>query len=90
MKLALSKAINNISSMDELNEAIDLIKIKQKQLRAMKTLSAKSSISVGSKVKITSKSGVEFGVVETIKRTKAIVSIDGIRYNCPISLLEVA
>jgi len=90
MKLALSKAINNISSMDELNEAIELIKIKQKQLRAMKTLSAKSSISVGSKVKITSKSGVEFGVVETIKITKAIVSIDGIRYNCPISLLEVA
>jgi len=56
----------------------------------MKSYSVKSSLAVGSKVKVTSRNGVEFGIVDQIKRTKAIVTIDGLKYNCPISILEVA
>jgi hypothetical protein len=90
MKKSILNAINNISSTEEMNEVIDLIKIKQKQLRAMKSYSIKSSLAVGSKVYVKSRNGVEFGIVDQIKRTKAIVTIDGIKYNCPISMLEVA
>lgn len=76
--------------MDEMNEVIGLIKIKQKQLRAMNNLNVKSSISVGSNVVVNSRSGSENGIVKKIKRTKAIVEIDGKLWNCPLSLLEVA
>ena len=90
MKKSILKAINEISSMDEMNEVISLIKIKQKQLRAMNNLNVKSSISVGSNVVVNSRSGSENGIVKKIKRTKAIVEIDGKLWNCPLSLLEVA
>ena len=90
MKKSILKAINEISSMDEMNEVIGLIKIKQKQLRAMNNLNVKSSISVGSNVVVNSRSGSEKGIVTKIKRTKAVVEIDGRLWNCPLSLLEVA
>ena len=90
MKKSIINAINNISSTDEMNEVIELIKIKQKQLRSMKAMNIKSSISVGSNVIVNSRSGSEKGIVTKIKRTKAVVEIDGRLWNCPLSLLEVA
>ena len=56
----------------------------------MNNLNVKSSISVGSNVVVNSRSGSENGIVKKIKRTKAIVEIDGKLWNCPLSLLEVA
>jgi len=90
MKKSIINAINGISSIDEMNEVIELIKIKQKQLRSMKAMDVKNSISVGSKVIVNSRSGAEQGVVTQIKRTKAVVEIDGKLWNCPLSLLEAA
>lgn len=90
MKKSIMNAINGISSVEEMNEVIGLIKIKQKQLKSIQVAMNKNAISVGSKVKVTSRAGVEFGKVLEIKRTKAIVMIDGTRYNCPISIMEAA
>tara|TARA_Y100000114_G_C11578942_1_gene240093 strand:+ start:104 stop:376 length:273 start_codon:yes stop_codon:yes gene_type:complete len=90
MKKSLIKAINDISTNEELNEAINLIKIKQKQLRAVRVAVNKASLSIGSKVKVTSRNGVEFGILENVKRTKCIVNIDGTLFNCPISIVEAA
>ena len=90
MKKSLIKAINGISTNEELNEVIQLIKIKQKQIRSMKAMDIKNSISVGSNVIVNSRSGSENGIVKKIKRTKAVVEIDGRLWNCPLSLLEVA
>jgi len=90
MKKSISNAINGISSLEEMNEVIALIKIKQKQLRLMTAHDIKSSINIGSKVIVNSRSGSEQGVVTKIKRTKAVVEIDGKLWNCPLSLLEVA
>ncbi len=90
MKKSISNAIKGISSLEEMNEVIELIKIKQKQLRLMTAHEVKNSISVGSKVIVNSRSGSESGVVTKIKRTKAVVEIDGRLWNCPLSLLEVA
>jgi hypothetical protein len=90
MKKSIMNAINGISSIEEMNEVIGLIKIKQKQLKSIHVAMNKNAISVGSKVKVTSRAGVEYGKVLEIKRTKAIVMIDGMRYNCPISIMEAA
>ena len=90
MKKSIMNAINGISSVEEMNEVIGLIKIKQKQLKSIQVAMNKNAISVGSKVKVTSRAGVEYGKVLEIKRTKAIVMIDGTRYNCPISIMEAA
>ena len=90
MKKSISNAIKGISSLEEMNEVIQLIKIKQKQLRLMTAHEVKNSISVGSKVIVNSRSGSESGVVTKIKRTKAVVEIDGRLWNCPLSMLEVA
>ena len=90
MKKSLIKAINGISTNSEMNEVISLIKIKQKQLRAVKAFDIKQSISVGSNVIVNSRSGSERGIVTKIKRTKAVVDINGRLWNCPLTLLEVA
>ena len=90
MKKSLIKAINGISTNSEMNEVISLIKIKQKQLRAVKAFDIKQSISVGSKVIVNSRSGPEKGVITKIKRTKAVVEINGRLWNCPITMLEEA
>ena len=90
MKAELLKAINDISSLDELNEVIRLIAIKQKMLRAKKIAKAKRSISAGSKVKMKFSNGAKYGVVEAMKRTRAIVTIDGRKFDVPLSHLEAA
>jgi len=90
MKKSISNAIKGISSLEEMNEVIQLIKIKQKQLRLMTAHEVKNSISVGSKVIVNSRSGSEKGIVTKIKRTKAVVEIDGRLWNCPLSMLEAA
>ena len=90
MKKSILKAINSINYNDEMNEVIELIKIKQKQIRAIEAQGVKSSLFVGAQVKLNSKKGVEFGEVTKINRTKAVVRIDGQLWNCPLGMLEVA
>ena len=90
MKKSILNAINNISDLQEMNEVINLIKIKQKQLRDVQGSIIKSSIAPGTKVIVNSRSGSEHGVVTKVKRTKAVVEINGKLWNCPLSLLEVA
>jgi hypothetical protein len=90
MKKSILNAINSISSNDEMNEVIELIKIKQKQLRAIKAHGVKASLFVGAQVRLNSRKGVEYGEVTKINRTKAVVKIDGKLWNCPLGMLEVA
>jgi hypothetical protein len=90
MKKSTLNAINAINTEKEIKEAVDLLKLKYKQLRAIKAQGVKSSLFVGVQVKLNSKNGVEFGEVTKINRTKAVVRIDGKLWNCPLSMLEVA
>jgi hypothetical protein len=91
MKKSILNAINSINSTDEMNEVIELIKIKQKQLRAIKTQGVKSKLSIGTKVKFENNDGITtHGEVTKIKRTKAVVRVDGLLWNCPLGMLEVA
>ena len=90
MKKSILNAINSISSNDEMNEVIELIKIKQKQLRAIKAHGVKASLFVGAQVRLNSRKGVEYGEVTKINRTKAVVNIKSTDYNVPMSIMEVA
>lgn len=90
MKKSIMNAINSISSIEEMNEAITLLKAKQKQLRVIAIAEAKGSLKVGQRVKVNGSKGVQYGSINVINRTKAIVNIDGTQWTCPLSLLEVA
>jgi|TARA_B110000977_G_scaffold4906_1_gene7069 uncharacterized protein YkvS len=90
MKNSMIQAINAISSNEEMNEVIDLIKMKQKQLRNIKARNVKASIQVGDTVKVDGRNGLRIGTVEKIKVKKAIVMIDGRLWDCPLTILEAA
>lgn len=90
MKNSMIQAINAISSNEEMNEVIDLIKMKQKQLRNIKARNVKASIQVGDTVKVDGRNGLRIGTVERIKVKKAIVMIDGRLWDCPLTILEAA
>jgi len=91
MKKSIINAINSISDNVELNEAIDLLKKKQKQLRAQVEREMKSKLSVGDKVYVNSQSLAANTVAEiiSIARTKATISINGGRYKASLSMLKL-
>ena len=89
MKKAIN-AINQIDNMDDLNIVIDVIRAKQKSLRASIVAAKKAVFSTGQTVNISSKKGRLTGTIVKLNRTKAVVEINGRQYNCPISIMEVA
>jgi hypothetical protein len=90
MKKSILNAINAISSTEEMNEVIDLIKLKQKSLRSEAQRSVKATIMRGSKVTVNGQRANGVGTILDIKRTKAIVEINGERWNVPLTLIRAA
>lgn len=84
----VQKAINQIETIEEMEQVIFFLKQRQHQLKIIQTAINKNLLAVGTKVEIPSPTGKEIGKVIEIKRTKAIVDIEGQLYNCPISILE--
>ena len=82
------RAINQIETIEEMSNVIYVLRLKQKQLMSTQVAINKNLLAVGNKVKISAPKGKEFGKVIEIKRTNAIVDIEGQQYNCPISILE--
>jgi hypothetical protein len=92
MNSSIVKAINSIASMDEMNEVIDLIKLKQKQLRSNAVNSAKMALRVGDSVILpdSKKLAGKVGELLELRRTKATVSFGGERWTVPIAMLRGA
>ena len=92
MNSSIVKAINSIASMDEMNEVIDLIKLKQKQLRSHAVRSAKVSLRVGDSVTLpdSAKLAGKVGELLGLRRTKATVAFGSERWTVPISMLRGA
>ena len=86
----LINQINAIDNMADLNVVIDVIRSKQKSLRASVAAVAKTQFSVGDTVNIDSKKGNLVGVITKINRTRAICDINGSSYNVPFSIMKVA
>ena len=70
-------------SLTELNQILDMV-------YDIKTLKAKSVLTVGANVFVVQKTKKTPGVVEKINQTRAIVNMKGRSYNVPFSMLEAA
>ena len=87
----LLKEISNIRTMDEINEAIRAIKAQRNVVIAQDAAIKKATLCVGQKVRVNGSNNFnEVGIIEKINIKKAIVKIDGQRWNCPLSILECA
>ena len=86
----IGQSIDAIDNMDDLNKVIDMVRQKQKGLRAELVASKKSSFSVGMKVKVFTRTDTLTGVIKKLNRTKAVVNINLTDYNVPMSIMEVA
>ena len=70
-------------SLTELNQVLDMV-------YDVKTLKAKSVLTVGTNVFVVQKTKKTPGVIEKINKTKALVKMRGTLYNVPFSMLEAA
>ena len=70
-------------TLTELNQVLDMV-------YDVKTLKAKSVLSVGANVFVVQKTKKTPGVIEKINQTRAIVNMKGRSYNVPFSMLEAA
>ena len=59
-------------------------------IQEVKTMKAKSAVTVGANVFVVQKTKKTPGVVEKINQTRAIVNMKGRSYNVPFSMLEAA
>ena len=59
-------------------------------IQEIKTMKAKSALSVGANVFVVQKTKKTPGVVDKINQTRAIVNMKGRSYNVPFSMLEAA
>ena len=62
----------------------------QSMIQDIKTMKAKSALSVGANVFVVQKTKKTPGVIEKINQTRAIVKMKGRSYNVPFSMLEAA
>ena len=62
----------------------------QSMIQDIKTMKAKSALSVGANVFVVQKTKKTPGVIEKINQTRAIVKMLGRSYNVPFSMLETA
>ena len=62
----------------------------QSMVQDIKTMKAKSALSVGANVFVVQKTKKTPGVIEKINQTRAIVKMLGRSYNVPFSMLEAA
>ena len=59
-------------------------------IQDIKTMKAKSALSVGANVFVVQKTKKTPGVIEKINKTKALVKMRGTLYNVPFTMLEAA
>jgi hypothetical protein len=79
IKLAVLKGGFSLSELNELTAYVNSVKTQQ----------AKADISVGDAVWVVQKTKRTPGIVEKVNIKKAIVDMNGARYNVPLSMLEV-
>ena len=81
--LNLKNEIRKLSSLSELNDLSAFIS-------DCKTMLGKSVLSVGSKVNVVQKTKKTLGIITKMNIKKAVVDMNGILYNVPFSMLELA
>ena len=62
----------------------------QSLIQEVKTMKAKSALTIGANVFVVQKTKKTPGVIEKINQTRAIVNMKGRSYNVPFTMLEAA
>ena len=62
----------------------------QNLIQEVKTMKAKSALTIGANVFVVQKTKKTPGVIEKVNQTRAIVNMKGRSYNVPFSMLEAA
>ena len=81
----LSKVTDQLMGLT-ISELTQVQSLKQE----VKTMKAKSALTVGADVFVVQKTKKTPGVIEKINQTRAIVNMKGRRYTVPFSMLEAA
>ena len=84
------KQISQIDNMADLNAVIQAVKDQQSLLRNRAARQAKAMFSVGDSVSFNGRRGRMSGEILKIKVKKAIISIDGQRWDVPLTMLEAS
>ena len=79
----IKNEIRKLSSLSELNDLSSFI-------RDCKTMLGKASLCVGANVFVVQKTKKTPGIVTKMNIKKAIVDMNGMSYNVPFSMLELA
>lgn len=87
---SIQNAISQIDNMADLNAVIKAVKQKRKSLQLQLNRNARATFRVGDTVICNSKAGKEKAIIMDIRRSWATITINGTRYNAPLSILEVA
>tara|TARA_B100001996_G_scaffold262308_1_gene204462 strand:+ start:278 stop:532 length:255 start_codon:yes stop_codon:yes gene_type:complete len=84
--------MNKLMKMNDQLMGLTMSELTQVEsmIREIKTMKAKSALSVGANVFIVQKTKKTPGVIEKINQKKAIVRMKGSLYNVPFAMLEAA
>ena len=84
--------MNKLMKMNDQLMGLTMSELTQVEsmIREIKTMKAKSALSVGANVFIVQKTKKTPGVIEKINQKKAIVRMKGALYNVPFAMLEAA
>jgi len=80
----IGRDIRQIESMEDIRRVREFLK---SQTRAIGR-DVKSSLRAGQIVRVVSRNKVETGEVIKVNRTRAVVRIDGSRWNVPLQMIE--
>ena len=87
----LIKAVSSITTNEEMNALIDLVKNQQRLIRTLNARQSRTMFGIGDNVLVEARNRVPMkGIIKKINRTKAIVLINDTSYNVPFSIMKAA
>jgi len=94
MNTVLRTEIAKITTYEEMDELITVVKAQQRLVRQSKSQNVKATLYVGATVSIDNSDHlgnktVETGEIVKINRTRAVVKIGEDMYNCPFGMISV-
>ena len=87
----LIKGVSSITTNEEMSALIELVKHQQRLIRTLNARQSRTMFGIGDNVLVEARNRVPMkGIIEKINRTKAIVLMNGSRYNVPFSIMKAA
>ena len=98
LDVILINSIKEITTTEDMQDLIEAVRAQQKKVRTAKAQNVKNTLYVGAIVDVANNRVLgrtygnyagQVGEIKKINRTRAVVKIEGILYNCPFGMLSV-